>query len=205
MTFEPEQLYSRQIKEILGGGIDADGLLSVSDTIEYYFDHGALFKTSNITGVTVAASDTQYYEITNGVSKIRIFQEILSTLADDFSLTVYETPSRDLSAEADATEIPILVPNRTNVKELPLKIYSITQGSTLEYSDITNTQTLIDSTRFILGSSQGNVDGGDALANESIIQMDNENHNYVLAINNLNTEEREFFFKLVFGVPELLE
>ena len=204
MTFEPEQLYSRQIKERLDGSIDADGLLSVSDMIEYYFDHGALFKTSNITGVTVAASDTQYYEITNGVSKIRIFQEILSTLADDFSLTVYETPSRDLSAEADATEIPVLAPNRTNVKNMPLSVYEITQGSTLEYSDTELEDNLIDSERYILGSSQGNVDGGDALANESIIQMDNEMYNYVVCIDNIDDADREFYLKLVFGVPELL-
>ena len=39
-------------------GMDADDLLSVSDTIEYYFDHGALFKTTNVDGVSVTSGDT---------------------------------------------------------------------------------------------------------------------------------------------------
>ena len=186
-------------------GIDRDGLISVSDTIEYYFDHGALFKTSNVNGVSITSGDRQFYEITNGVSKIRVFQEIVSTLSDDFRVCIFETPSRDLSEEADATEIPILAPNRINVKELPLSVYEIAQGSALEYSDIENTQTLVDSTRYILGGGSVFSESGTVLANESIIQMDNENHNYVVCIDNIDDADRDFYLKLVFGVPELLE
>lgn len=73
-------------------------------------------------------------------------------------------------------------------------------------TEIENQGQLIDSKKFLLGeSSLFGGDDGIAVSFEQVVRMDNENHNYLICIENLDTEPRDFFIKLTCGVPEFLE
>lgn len=118
------------LKVLIEKAKDSDGFINAVNPhgISHYFESGALFITIDIEGITVPATGgKQQYEITNGVNQVRLFKEFFSTLADDYRVCIHEMPSRDLSSDPNATPLPTLRPNRTNLKDFPVSVYSLAQ------------------------------------------------------------------------------
>ena len=72
MTIEPEKLYSRQLKELFNNSLNTNGLLSTSNTMQYYINNGLGWNIAY--SFTVAGNSTAYLAFETGTKRIHAVQ-----------------------------------------------------------------------------------------------------------------------------------
>ena len=191
-----------EFKALLG----KDGLLPHGSKEEYYFDCGALLRLGSTQKFNIGAGDELQFEIEHGNSNVKIMSYLVSTLADEYSIKIYELPTRIVEneeAEADYTKLNLFQLNRLNKEVFPLNIYKLEENA----EHILTDDNLIYSSIYIMEEAGGGVfasDMGGIGERVSMAYLDTVNYNYVVAIENDNNEARDFAMAILFGVPDLL-